>query len=125
MNIRASTLVIGESYGIGRCYGYHGDMQFSGIYRVVKRDKTKVVLERTTDGYQRRFSVKTGNELGRAYAKDNFFCTPEFVEQTKEKQHARQMIANAWHEIKVAGETRDVTLLLKAMDALKQHGVGV
>lgn len=115
-----STLSIGQEVSVAR----HGNWSTSseGVYKVIKLDKVKLVLERE-DGVQRSFSVKTKKELGVSYDSRSFVETLGDKLKRDEQNYREQNINNAWVNLQQAAKGKDLDKIKQSIVELEQLGV--
>ena len=115
-----STLGIGQEVAIARQGNWSTSSQ--GIYKVIKLDKVKLVLERE-DGVQRSFSVKTKKELGVSYDSKSFVETLGDKLKRDAEQYRQQKLANAWVNLQQAAQGKDFKKVKQSIAELENLGV--
>lgn len=115
-----TTLKVGDQVAVAYPGGW--SIMNQGVYRVVKANKMKVIVERITDGYLREFSVKRRCEMG---ALDRFRAAYlETVAEQEARIERRQQEAakrQAWSAVEQAARDKDFTALQKAMAVLESR----
>jgi hypothetical protein len=123
MHLQPANLKLGETYGLCQ-YGSWGHVNGQGEYRVIKRDKMKVLMTRESDGYTRVFSVKTNRELNKTYASRDVFILSQTDYKAKLAEQ-QQAVArtNAWAELAQAATNKNQSGAQAALAKLKTLGV--
>ena len=115
-----STLQVGQEVAITRAGNWSTSSE--GVYKVIKANKIKVVLERE-DGVQREFSVKTKKELGVSY------CSRSFIETLGDKlkrdteQYKQQKLGTAWATLLRVVLDEDFKKIKQSLVELENLGV--
>jgi uncharacterized protein YceH (UPF0502 family) len=118
-----STLKEGQYVAVSRTGNWRTHNE--GVYRVVKANKLKVVLERQVDGYTREFSVKRRVELGK---NESRWSSP-FIEavadmEKREAQYAAERDRKqTWSEAEQAARDKDLAKLKVIVAKLEQMAV--
>ena len=115
-----STLQVGQEVAVIRANNWSTSSQ--GIYKVIKVNKVKVVLERE-DGVQREFSVKTKKELGISYDSKSFIETLGDKLKRDAEQYRQQKLGIAWVNLQQAVQGKDLNKIKQSMAELEQLGV--
>ena len=115
-----STLQVGQEVAVTRANNWSTSSQ--GIYKVIKVNKVKVVLERE-DGVQREFSVKTKKELGISYDSKSFIETLGDKLKRDAEQYRQQKLSTAWVNLQQAAQGKDLNKIKQSMAELEQLGV--
>lgn len=115
-----TTLKVGDQVAVARSGGW--SIMNEGVYRVVKINKVKIVVERVSDCYQREFSVKRRCEMG---STDRYrsACLETVAEQEARIERRQQEAAKrqAWSAVEQAARDKDFTALQKAMAVLESR----
>ena len=115
-----STLQVGQEVAVTRANNWSTSSE--GIYKVVKVNKVKVVLERE-DGVQREFSVKTKKELGISYDSKSFIETLGDKLKRDAEQYKQQKLGSAWVNLQQAVLGKDFKKIKQSMTELENLGV--
>ena len=115
-----STLQAGQEVSIARSGNWSTSSQ--GVYKVIKVNKIKVVLERE-DGVQREFSVKTKKELGVSYDSKSFIETLGDKLKRDAEQYKQQKLGIAWVNLQQAVLGKDFKKIKQSIAELENLGV--
>lgn len=115
-----STLQVGQEVSIARSGNWSTSSQ--GVYKVIKVNKIKVVLERE-DGVQREFSVKTKKELGVSYDSKSFIETLGDKLKRDAEQYKQQKLGIAWVNLQQAVLGKDFKKIKQSIAELENLGV--
>lgn len=115
-----NTLSIGQEVAVTLCNNWSTSSQ--GIYKVIKLDKVKLVLERE-DGVQRSFSVKTKKELGVSYDSRSFVETLGDKLKRDAEQYRQQKLGIAWVNLQRAAQSKDLNKIKQSLTELENLGV--
>ena len=115
-----STLQAGQEVAIARPGSWNTSSQ--GVYKVIKVNKVKVVLERA-DGVQREFSVKTKKELGVSYDSRSFIETLADKLKRDVEQYRQQKLGIAWVNLQQAVLGKDFKKIKQGVVELENLGV--
>ena len=115
-----STLQVGQEVAITRANNWSTSSE--GIYKVIKVNKVKVVLERA-DGVQREFSVKTKKELGLTYDSRSFIETLGDKLKRDAEQYKQQKLGIAWVSLQRAVQGKDFKKIKQSIAELENLGV--
>ena len=112
-----STLKVGDEVSVARSGSW--DTRSEGVYKVVKVNKLKLIVQRVGDGYERSFSVKRRCESG-ASDRDRsaFLETVADKEQREARQKRERDVKNAWAAVEQAGRSKSVDSLREALHTL-------
>ncbi len=118
-----STLQVGQEVSIARSGNWSTSSE--GVYKVIKVNKVKVVLERAdiTDRFTREFSVKTKKELGVSYDSKSFIETPGDKLKRDAEQYRQQKLGIAWVHLQQAVLGKDFKKIKQSMVELENLGV--
>ena len=111
-----NTLNIGQEVAVARSGNWSTSSQ--GVYKVIKLDKVKLVLERE-DGVQRSFSVKTKKELGVSYDSKSFVETLGDKLKRDAEQYRQQKLASAWVNLQQAAQGKDLNKIKQSLAELE------
>ena len=111
-----SALNIGQEVAVARSGNWSTSSE--GVYKVIKLDKVKLVLERE-DGVQRSFSVKTKKELGVSYDSKSFVETLGDKLKRDAEQYRQQKLANAWVNLQQAAQGKDFKKIKQSLTELE------
>ena len=115
-----STLQAGQEVSIARSVNWSTSSQ--GVYKVIKVNKIKVVLERA-DGVQREFSVKTGKELGTLVHNKSYIETLGDKLKRDAEQYKQQKLGIAWVNLQQAAQGKDLKKIKQSLAELENLGV--
>ena len=107
-----TTLNVGDEVGIVR----RNNLQ--GTYKVIKKDKMKVVLER--DIHQRTFSVKTGLEKGSSLYYSADVVPLNVYRSIEDSLNKSRAISAAWNKLDNAVRTKNLAEAEEALANLKK-----
>lgn len=110
---------VGDKRGIIGGRGW-GGVFFEGIYKIVKIDKVKIVLEREGDGYQRTFSAKTGIEKGSNSYRTPLIITVDDYTARQESVKKQNIIVSQWDLIKEHANNQKLSDLKAAISELEE-----
>ena len=118
-----STLQAGQEVSIARSGGWNTSSQ--GVYKVIKANKVKVVLERAdiTDRFTREFSVKTKKELGVSYDTRSYIETLADKLKRDVEQYKQQKLGIAWVNLQQAVQGKDLNKIKQSITELENLGV--
>ena len=118
-----STLQAGQEVSIVRSGSWNASSQ--GVYKVIKVNKAKVVLERTdiTDRFTREFSVKTKKELGVSYDTRSYIETLGDKLKRDAEQYKQQKLGVAWVNLQQAVLGKDFKKIKQSLAELENLGV--
>lgn len=91
-----------------------------GVYRVVKADRVKLILQRESDQYQRIFSVKKNREMGPDTYRAAFLESIEEMEQRQAALAHRRALTEAWGLVQTAAGNCNIEQLDSATASLKR-----
>ena len=112
-----STLKVGDEVSVARSGSW--DTRSEGVYKVVKVNKLKLIVQRVGDGYERSFSVKRRCESGASDRyRSAFLETVADKEQREARQKRERDVKNAWAAVEQAGRGRNVDSLREALHEL-------
>jgi hypothetical protein len=118
--VKYAELTVGQEVAVSRSGNWRTHNE--GVYKVVKANKLKVVVQRISDGYIREFSVKRGVELGKSETR---WSSP-FIETVAEMQRREATYAaerdrkQAWADAEQAARNKDLDALKDIVDRLSQ-----
>lgn len=113
-----TTLKVGDQVAVARSGGW--SIMNEGVYRVVKVNKVKVVVERVSDGYQREFSVKRRCEMkSNDHYRAGYLETVAAQEARIEAREREAAVRNAWRKVETAAAQRDLNTLRQSVAALE------
>ena len=114
-----SSLNVNDTVAVARPGSWQ--IHSEGIYRVVKVNKLKVVVERESDGYQRVFSVKRRCEMcaGSHYRAAYLESVDSMLKREAQLQRERDVRA-AWADVEQAGRVKSWTALQAAVSKLQK-----
>ena len=115
-----STLQAGQEVAVARPGNWRTSGE--GVYKVIKVNKIKVVLERS-DGVQREFSVKTKKELGVSYDSKSFIETLGDKLKRDAEQYKQQKLGIAWVNLQQAVQGKDLNKIKQSITELENLGV--
>ena len=95
-----------------------GRDHLQGLYRVTKSNKTRVHIQRVSDGYERIFSAMTGVEKGSTRYRSAEIISVDRYRQM-EKLNDINDYENAWREIESLASKKDLFGLKNAIANLE------
>jgi hypothetical protein len=118
-----STLKEGQYVAVSRSGSWR--TMNEGVYRVVKANKLKVVVERQVDGYTREFSVKRRVELNKGESRWNsaFIESVADMEKREAQYAAERDRKQTWADAEQAARDKDLAKLKVIVDKLSQMAV--
>lgn len=109
---------VGQEVGVAQTGAWKTRSQ--GIYKVVKKDKVKIVVQRLSDGYERKFSAKDFCEFGATskYTAAHLESVADQLERNKEQSN-KAALENAWGSLESAARAKDLAKVNGAIGILK------
>jgi hypothetical protein len=114
-----STLNVGDRVSVA--YNGSWSIRSQGIYIVTKINKVRITLQREGDGYERKFSVKTGAEIGSDRYRSAYIESIQDKENREAAALARGKERQAWENAELAATNKDISALRKALRELEER----
>lgn len=120
--MRVRELEVGQRVGVAVMASSYGPDRSLGIFRVTKKNKVRIVLERETDGYQVQFSARLWHRLlGDGQVSYNTYVESVEAQQAREQHKAkRDEIRQAWTQFEQATKGRQIAELQVLLDQIQQ-----
>ena len=95
-----------------------------GFYAVTNANKTRIIIKRESDGYERTFSTRTGLEKGSDRYRSAFIESVEDQQARIDERNHVAKINAAWEEVNSAVNNKDSNAVYAALEKVKQITVG-
>lgn len=108
--MRVHELAVGDRVGVARMANRYGPDMSIGLYRVIKKNRVRIVLERETDGYQVHFSARFGYRLmGQGQVDYDTYVESVEAQQAREARKAqRAELVCVWDQLEQAARRRQL-----------------